>query len=172
MGSYKIFAKILKNDSHNAKFPDLLHFVKCFRNPWILKWQYDRDDNVLTHHWYVKWWDKFAYVQSIIDNVTRELTRDLTPKPLPKQHSPAQIAPEASAPSTSSTRRTSHFDNLTKDDLYALLKQKIKEEELAANKDLDEEGSIAKSPYYPHPQPYPQDWFAHDQEDTPDLGAI
>ncbi|KAK9988884.1 hypothetical protein SO802_029123 [Lithocarpus litseifolius] len=81
------------------------------------------------------------------------------------------------------TQINSHFtlrhcyplNDLRKDPnaLYALLKLTWAEEEVAANRDLEDEGSkasseasIAKNPY----QPYNQDLFGHDEEDTPDLG--
>ncbi|KAL4613897.1 hypothetical protein ACB092_07G015100 [Castanea dentata] len=154
-----------KVNTHNAKFPALLHFVKHFRVPWILKWQYEKDGDILSRHWYVKWWDKFGYVSQILDNVYRRLP--------PKQLiSSAQST--SKAPSTSSD-----IDKLSKDDLYALLKKKIEEEKEAENRNSEEEGSVAESPVaespcYPYPQPYPKDWFAHDEEyyeNTPDLGA-
>ena len=36
----------------------ILHFVKQFKLPWILKWQYVVGDNV-ERHWFVKWWDRY-----------------------------------------------------------------------------------------------------------------
>ena len=38
--------------------------------PWILKWQYVKEGDVLTWQWYVKWWDTFSHTQDVIDNVT------------------------------------------------------------------------------------------------------
>ncbi|KAL4650249.1 hypothetical protein ACB092_01G074000 [Castanea dentata] len=170
--SFKIFDNTLKTDVYNAKFPNLLHFVKQFKIPWILKWQYEKEDDVLARYWYVKWWDKFGCVQRIIDNITR------APRSLPRKHSPAQLAKSTNTPSTSSTKvikKTSPFDDLSKEALCALLEKKIKDEEVAANRSSEEASSVAESPYYPYPQPYPKDWFGHDEEhdeeDTPDLGA-
>ena len=48
MGSFKYFTSIFKTDSQGAKFPALLHFVKKYKVPWILKWQYAKDGDVLT----------------------------------------------------------------------------------------------------------------------------
>ena len=50
MGSFKYFTSVLKVDSYGAKFPDLLHFIKRYKVPWILKWQYDKEGDVLTCH--------------------------------------------------------------------------------------------------------------------------
>ena len=66
MGSFKYFTSLFKADSYGAKFPPLLHFIKRYKVPWILKWQYDREGDVLTLYWYVKWWDKFPYTQGIL----------------------------------------------------------------------------------------------------------
>ncbi|KAL4615245.1 hypothetical protein ACB092_07G109900 [Castanea dentata] len=134
---FNFFKQGFKVNAHNAKFPALLHFVKRFRVPWILKWQYEKEGDILTRHWYIKWWDKFGYISQILDNA-------------------------------------SDIDNLSKDDLYALLKKKIEEEKEAENRNSDEEGSVAESSYFPYPQPYPKDWFGHGEEydeNTLDLGA-
>ena len=69
---------MFKVDSYGAKFPPLLHFIKKYKVPWILKWQYDKEGDVLTRCWYVKWWDKFPHTQSIINNVTREFSSPST----------------------------------------------------------------------------------------------
>ncbi|KAL4611228.1 hypothetical protein ACB092_08G107800 [Castanea dentata] len=161
------FERGFKVNAHNTKFPALLHFAKRFRVPWILKRQYEKEGDILTRHWYVKWWDKFGYVSQILDNVYR--------RPPPK-HLISSAQPTSKAPSAS---QASDIDNLSKDDLYALLKKKIEEEKEAENKNSEEEGFVAESPivespYYPYPQPYPKDWFRHDEEYdeiTPDLGA-
>ena len=49
-----------------------LHFVKKYKVPWILKWLYVKEGDVLTRQWFVKCWDKFCYTQDVIDNVIRE----------------------------------------------------------------------------------------------------
>ena len=71
--SFKYFTSVYKTDAHGAKFPTTLHFDKKYKVPWILKWQYVKEDDVLTWQWFVKWWDKFSYTQDAIDNVTQEL---------------------------------------------------------------------------------------------------
>ena len=71
-GSFKYFTSVYKTDSHGAKFPMTLHFVKKYKVPWILKWLYVKEGDVLTRQWFVKWWDKFSHTQDVIDNVTQE----------------------------------------------------------------------------------------------------
>jgi len=74
LNAFKCFSRAFKVDAHGAKFPALLHFVKCHKIPWILKWQYEKEGDVLARHWYVKWWDKFPHTQSIVAIITREFS--------------------------------------------------------------------------------------------------
>ena len=37
----------------------ILHFVKQFKLPWILKWQYVIVGDNVERHWFVKWWDRY-----------------------------------------------------------------------------------------------------------------
>ena len=69
--SFQYFTSVFRVDAYGAKFP-LLHFIKKYKVPWILKQQYDKEGDVLTRRWYVKWWDKFPYTQAIVNNVTQE----------------------------------------------------------------------------------------------------
>ena len=164
MGSFKYFTSVFKVDSYGAKFHPLLHFIKRYKVPWILKWQYDKEGDVLTRRWYVKWWDKFPRTQGIVDNVTRDF---LSPNILLVKCI-VQIAELANALASTSTsaktvkppakpkKKDSPLKEIRKnlDALYALLKKLIKEEEAAANHDLEDELSskafVTKNPYYPY----------------------
>jgi hypothetical protein len=55
--AFNIFKAHLKIDTYGFKFPPMLHFVKRFKIPWILKWQYVIVGDKLERHWYIKWWD-------------------------------------------------------------------------------------------------------------------
>ena len=105
MGSFKHFTSMFEVDSYGAKFPSLLHFIKRYKVPWILKWKYDQEGDVLTWSWYVKWWDKFPHTQAIVNNVTREFP---PPNALPaiKINTPVQIA---NAPASTSTKTAKPF---------------------------------------------------------------
>lgn len=85
--SFKYFTSVFKTDAYNAKLLALLHFVKHYKIPWILKWQYVKEGDVLTRHWYVKWWDKSPHTQDVIDNVTKEFPLNNV-IPITKAHSP------------------------------------------------------------------------------------
>ena len=54
LDTFECFKKFYKVDAHGTKLPALLHFVKCHKIPWILKWQYEKEGDVLSRHWYVK----------------------------------------------------------------------------------------------------------------------
>ena len=70
--SFQNFTLRFRIDAHGAKFTPLFHFIKKYKVPWILKWQYAKESDVLTRCWFVKWWDKFPHTQSITNNVTRD----------------------------------------------------------------------------------------------------
>jgi hypothetical protein len=66
--SFELFKTCFKVDAYDSNFPIILHFVKLFKLPWIIKWQYVIVGNRVERHWYVKWWDKFN-VNPIIHKV-------------------------------------------------------------------------------------------------------
>ena len=115
-----------------------LHFVKKYKVPWILKWMYVKEWDVLTRQWYVKWWDKFSHTQDVIDNVTQEFsaintiydkaqvpTYSLvqTTVPQPMANTPTTTSTAKSAkPSAKTKKKKSAFDGLSKTALIALLK--------------------------------------------------
>ena len=178
------FSIRLKTDTHGAKFTPLLHFIKKYKIPRILKWQYAKEDDVLARCWYVKWWDKFSHTNSIIDNVNRDfLASNASPlkitTPVQKAvadapDAPASLSTKNVAPPVKSKKKGSPLDAIRKDPdaLYALLTKMIKEDETAnSDNERSSQASVTKDPYYSYPQnyPYPQDWFGHDEEDADDL---
>ena len=177
MNSFTYFKIVFKVDSYGAKFPPLLHFIKKNKVPWILKWQYDKEGDVLTCRWYVKWWDKFPHTQLIINNVTREFSSPST-SPTLRITTPVQKAKLADAPTSTSAKtvksttkprkKGSHLDEIRKDPdaLYALIKMISKEKvDVDSEDERSFETSVTKDLYYP----YNQEWFGHDKEDADDL---
>ena len=133
-----------------------------------------RSGDVLSRHWYVKWWGKFPHIQRIIATISREFS-STTALPITKDHSPIQTPALTEAPSSSSIKNTkppaknknSPIDNLRKnpDALLALLKWA---EEAVANQEESKASSeefVAHNPYFP----YDQGLFGHDEDNTPDL---
>uniref|UniRef100_A0A2N9G049 Uncharacterized protein n=1 Tax=Fagus sylvatica TaxID=28930 RepID=A0A2N9G049_FAGSY len=53
------FAKMYKSSKYNSKSPPILLFCAKFHVPWIVKWHYQIEDNVLIRSYVVKWFDKF-----------------------------------------------------------------------------------------------------------------
>ena len=162
LDAFECFKKFYKVDVHGAKFPALLHFVKRHKIPWILKWQYSKNGDVLSRHWYVKWWGKFPHTQSIVTTISREFSS-----------STAQSPVLTNAPSSSSTKdakpptkiKSSPIDDLRKnpDVLFALLKWA---EEVAANQG-DSKASFEESVTH---NPYDHELFGHDEDNALDLG--
>ena len=127
-------------------------------------WQYEKEGDVFSRHWYVKWWGKFPRTQSIIATISREISSTT-----------AQSSVITDAPSSSSIKdakpptkiKSSPIDDLKKnpDALFALLKWA---EETAANQGdskVSSEESITHNPYFS----YDQELFGHDKDNTPDL---
>jgi len=177
MNSLTYFKSVFKVDSYGAKFPPLLHFIKKYKVPWILKWKYAKEGDVLTRCWYVKWWDKFPHTQSVINNVTKDFSSP-SASPALRITTLVQKAELANAPTSSSTKtvkplakprkKGSPLDEIRKDPdaLYALTKMISKEKEVDNSDDeWSSEASITKDPYYP----YNQEWFGHYEEDVDDL---
>ena len=138
----------------------MLHFVKHNKIPWILKWQYEKEGDVLSRHWYVKWWGKFPHTEGIIATISREFSSITAQSPV-----------LADAPFSSSTKdakppakiKSSPIDDLRKnlDAFFALLKWA---EETAANQG----DSKASSEEFVTHNPYLL--FGHDEDNTLDLG--
>ena len=176
MNSFTYFKTMFKVDSYAAKFPPLLHFIKKYKVPWILKWQYDKEGDVLTRRWYVKWWDKFPHTQSILNNVTRKFSAP-SASPALRITTPVQKTELVDAPTSTSAKmvksiakprkKGSPLDEIRKDldALYSHIKMISKEKEVA---DVEDEqssnASVTKDPYYL----YNQEWFGHDEEETHD----
>ena len=132
MDSIRHFTKTFRVHAHGAKFPPLLHFIKKYKFPWIIKWRYEKEGDVLARRWYVKWWDKFSHTHEIINLVSREFPIQ-NASPTAKIQTPAQIVEPAIAPASSSVRfgktrvksksERSPLDEIRKDPdaLYALL---------------------------------------------------
>ncbi|KAK9993406.1 hypothetical protein SO802_023109 [Lithocarpus litseifolius] len=175
--SFENFSKTFKVDSYGAKFLPLLHFIKRYKVPWILKWQYEKDGDVLRRRWFVKWWDRFPHTQSVVNNVARDFS---SPNALPgiKINSPVQKAELANAHASTSVstakssikpkKKGSPLDGIRKDPdaLYALLKliSKKKVSDDGSDDERSSEASVSKDPYY-H---YNQELFGHDEEDNPE----
>ena len=129
VGSFQYFTNVFRVDV----FPPLLHFIKKYKVPWILKWQYDKDGDVLTRRWYVKWWGKFPHTQAIVNNVTREFPSPNTLHAA-KTNTPIQRTELAAAPTSTSAKTVKSstkpkkkgfpLDEIQKDPdaLYALIK--------------------------------------------------
>ena len=174
LDAFECFKKFYRCDAHGAKFPALLHFVKHYKISWILKWQYEKECDVLSRHWYVKWRGKFPHTQCIIATISKEFSSTVA-LPMAKDYSPVQTPVHADAPSSSSIKnakppaknKSSPIDDLRKnpDALLALLKWA---EEAIVNQGeskASSEESVAHNPYFP----YGQELFGHDEDNTPDL---
>ena len=167
LDAFESFNKFYKVDAHGTKFPALLHFVKRHKIPWILKCQYEKEGDVLSRHWYVKWWGKFPHTQSIIATISREFSSTTTQSRVLTDAHSSSSTKEAKPPTKI---KSSHIDALRKNSnaLFALLKWA---EETAANQGdskASSEESITHNPYFP----YDQELFGNDEDNALILGKI
>ena len=73
------YAAAYKVTKYNSKFPMiLLFFAKC-KIPWIIKWNYVIEDNILSRHYLIKWWNKFDE-DKIVGFVNKEFPKKLKNK--------------------------------------------------------------------------------------------
>jgi hypothetical protein len=91
--SFELFKTCFKVDTYGSNFPQILHFAKQYKLPWIVKWQYVIVGNHLERHWYVKWWDKFD-VDPIISKIKQRIQAPKAQNlPLPSIVPPKLITP-------------------------------------------------------------------------------
>jgi hypothetical protein len=151
-----LFKDHFKIDAYGSKFPPILHFVKKYKIPWILKWQYVIVEDILERHWYIKWWDKFLtdnIVKNVNDlahapkalNLPSNTTQNLLPNAPPtlltlddflpvKKASPiSKIYP----PTSSSSKKTS----LSKKKKKALMKAFLESLDVGSDEDEDSDAS-------------------------------
>jgi hypothetical protein len=57
--------------------------LKKIKIPWILKWQYVKDGDILNWHWFVKWWDKFPQTDLIVETVNKEFAQKIARTTIP-----------------------------------------------------------------------------------------
>jgi hypothetical protein len=91
----KAFSTLTNN--YGSKFPPILHFVKKYKIPWILKWQYVIMDDKIERHWYVKWWDKYPQIDATINNI-KFLSQTPKDQNLPPITAPLLLTPNVFLP--------------------------------------------------------------------------
>ena len=126
LDAFECFKKFYKVDPHGANFT-LLSAIK-YR---ILKWQYEKNGDVLSRHWYMKWWGKFPHAQSIIATISRVFSSTIAQSPV-LIDAPSSSSTKDAKPSTKI--KSSPTEDLRKnfDALFALLKW-AKEADIASN---------------------------------------
>jgi hypothetical protein len=95
--AFNSFKTHFKTNDYGSKFPPILHFVRKFKIPWILKRQYVIMDDKVERHWNVKWWYKYPQVETIVNNV-KELAQASRAQTLIPNASPLLLTPSAFLP--------------------------------------------------------------------------
>ena len=109
----------------------------------------------------------------------KHIPKNTTPVQTAATDAPASSSTKNVASSTKSKKKSSPLDAIRNDPdaLYALLSKMVKDDETpnsdATNSDDEKtsQASVSKDPYY-QIYPYPQDWFAHDEEHPEDQKLI
>jgi hypothetical protein len=65
------FGNLAQVTVQNSQFPTLCLFTSKYKIPWILKWDYQVNQNIMARRFQVKWWDKFN-IDRIIEQVKKE----------------------------------------------------------------------------------------------------
>ncbi|XP_028100602.1 uncharacterized protein LOC114299969 isoform X1 [Camellia sinensis] len=97
------FASVYPFTTYQQQFPLLLIFISKYKIPWIFKWHYGIDDNIIIRQHTVKWWVKFN-VPRILEIVQEEFPPDQcapTPALTKAQQNPTAAISQGSQPSLS-----------------------------------------------------------------------
>lgn len=95
------FAAVFPFTTHQRQFPPLLIFISKYKLPWIFKWHYRIDDNIIIRHHSVKWWPKFNLLR-IIEIVQEEFPINQcapTPSMIKAPQNPTAAISQGSQPS-------------------------------------------------------------------------
>ncbi|KAG7995590.1 hypothetical protein I3843_01G117400 [Carya illinoinensis] len=179
--AYKSFIQAIspKLDAYETKFPYCIHFSKRFKPPWILKWSYEKNGDILHRFAFVKWWDRFPHMANMINTISKEFcqttlnlknsedfpTIDRSAPEYPLIQAPtssttlkkkATISSSQKSVQSSKSKKKNISTGLTKKDLIHLLQQSLKEDSSDLESEASSEASYSNT-------------FGHDSEDTPRL---
>ncbi|KAG6658753.1 hypothetical protein CIPAW_04G184200, partial [Carya illinoinensis] len=150
--AYKSFIQAIssKLDAYESKFPYCIHFSKRFKPPWILKWSYEKNGDILHRFAFVKWWDRFPHMANMINTISKEFASSTTSK------KKTNISSSHKFVQSSKSKKKSISTGLTKKDLIHLLQQSLKEDSSDPESEASSEASYSNT-------------FGHDSEDIPRL---
>ncbi|KAG6629552.1 hypothetical protein CIPAW_14G092000 [Carya illinoinensis] len=179
--AYKSFIQAIssKLDAYESKFPYCIHFSKRFKLPWILKWSYEKNGDILHRFAFVKWWDRFPHMANMINTISKEFGQttlnlknsedfpaiDRSALEYPLIQAPtssttskkkATISSSQKSVQSSKSKKKNISTGLTKKDLIHLLQQSLKEDSSDPESEASSEASYSNT-------------FGHDSEDTPRL---
>ncbi|KAG7995589.1 hypothetical protein I3843_01G117300 [Carya illinoinensis] len=179
--AYKSFIQAIspKLDAYETKFPYCIHFSKRFKPPWILKWSYEKNGDILHRFAFVKWWDRFPHMANMINTISKEFGQttlnlknsedfpaiDWSAAEYPLIQAPtssttskkkATISSSQKSVQSSKSKKKNISTGLTKKDLIHLLQQSLNKDSSDLESEASSEASYSNT-------------FGHDSEDTPRL---
>jgi len=131
------------------------HFIIKFKIPWILKWQYGKEGDILDRHWFVKCWDKFPQATHIIEVVNKDFAKKTASSMAPLTVIAAKlITPEeknyadVTSPSSSKTKQSKKKKKCPSKkemDMLTLLLKSLRDDNDDKNDDNEEDEEEEKS---------------------------
>jgi hypothetical protein len=68
--AFHLFKTHFNHKDFDYDFPPILHFVKKYRIPWFMRFQYVKRETKIEQHWFqAKLWDKSPKIDAIIEDV-------------------------------------------------------------------------------------------------------
>jgi hypothetical protein len=155
------FAANYKVTEHNSKIPMILLFFAKYKIPWIVKWHYVIEDNILSWHFSVKWWNKFSE-----ERITCFVDKEF----------PKKLKNKNEIPSSSKSSIDTILNGKSIKDLAEIVERAAQLCAKAAsqeNSPFSSEGSSSSKPKKTSPEK-PFNWYedSRDPYDAYDLGEV
>lgn len=71
----QVYSTRYKVNYHQSQFPTISLFSSKYKISSILKWKYKISQDICTHRFYVKWWDKLKF-----DHIITQVTEEFSPQ--------------------------------------------------------------------------------------------
>ena len=140
------FTIMYKNSEYNSRFPPILLFCAKYHVPWIVRWHYQIEDNILIRHFAVKWFDKFDH-DRIINFVYNEF-------PIVKQKK-IEDKPSSSTPSLKEFLKGKSPEELV--EIAQMAAQQCRQPTSGKHSSTSSEGSSFAKPFTL--VSFPQKWY-------------
>lgn len=141
------FKSVYPTDQHTSKIPTFLLFMAKYKVPWIFKWRYHIQSDILTRQMLVKWWDTYKH-QRVIDQVKQEFPVNIMATPIRAIHpSPPEVSTIRLGSPSPSIRTSKSKTSKSKSTKLLELAQQLIAQASQASDSSSEDSVTSKSPY-------------------------